>query len=103
MKIETGMENSTSDVCDSGDCDSCRTDTSLLIDSKQAIHALSGKWKLEILFTLMHGGVQFGALRRALGPGHPAHADGAAARARSATGWWRARCSPRSRCRSPMS
>lgn len=68
MKIETGMENSTSDVCDSGDCDSCHTDTSLLIDSKQAIHALSGKWKLEILFTLMHGGVRFGALRRALSP-----------------------------------
>jgi DNA-binding HxlR family transcriptional regulator len=68
MKIETGMENSTSDVCDSGDCDSCPTDPTLLTDSKQAIHALSGKWKLEILFTLMHGGVRFGALRRALVP-----------------------------------
>ncbi|MGN1286182.1 MAG: winged helix-turn-helix transcriptional regulator [Bradyrhizobium sp.] len=68
MKIETGMENNTSDVCDGGDCDNCPTDPTLLIDSKQAIHALSGKWKLEILFTLMHGGVRFGALRRALVP-----------------------------------
>ncbi|OKO68167.1 transcriptional regulator [Bradyrhizobium sp. NAS96.2] len=62
------MENNTTDSCDGGDCDSCPTDPTLLIDSKQAIHALSGKWKLEILFTLMHGGVRFGALRRALVP-----------------------------------
>ncbi|MES5485719.1 helix-turn-helix domain-containing protein [Bradyrhizobium sp. INPA03-11B] len=62
------MENNTTDICDVGDCDSCPTDPTLLIDSKQAIHALSGKWKLEILFTLMHGGVRFGALRRALVP-----------------------------------
>ncbi len=55
MKIETGMENNTSDVCDGGDCGSCPADPTLLIDSKQAIGALSGKWKLEILFTLMHG------------------------------------------------
>nr|WP_089025383.1 helix-turn-helix domain-containing protein [Bradyrhizobium mercantei] len=68
MKIETGMENNTTDICGGGDCESCPTDPALLIDSKQAIHALSGKWKLEILFTLMHGGVRFGALRRALMP-----------------------------------
>nr|WP_050424179.1 helix-turn-helix domain-containing protein [Bradyrhizobium tropiciagri] len=62
------MENNTTDICDGGDCDSCPTDPTLLIDSKQAIHTLSGKWKVEILFALMHGGMRFGALRRALAP-----------------------------------
>ena len=68
MKFETGMENNTSELCDGGECESCPTDPSLLIEFKHAIHALGGKWKLEILFTLMHGGVRFGALRRALMP-----------------------------------
>lgn len=68
MEFETGMENNTSDMCDGGECENCPTDPSLLIEFKTAIHALSGKWKLEILFTLMHGGVRFGALRRALVP-----------------------------------
>lgn len=68
MKIETGMENNTSDLCDGSDCESCPTDPALLLEFKHAIHALSGKWKLEILFTLMNGGVRFGALRRALAP-----------------------------------
>ena len=68
MKFETGMENNTSELCDGGERENCPTDPSLLIEFKTAIHALSGKWKLEILFTLMHGGVRFGALRRALVP-----------------------------------
>ena len=65
MNFETGMENNTSDMCDS---DSCASDPALLVDFKHAIHALGGKWKLEILFTLMQGGIRFGALRRALAP-----------------------------------
>ncbi|WP_342728049.1 helix-turn-helix domain-containing protein [Bradyrhizobium sp. B097] len=62
------MENNTSELCDGGECESCPTDPNLLIEFKRAIHALGGKWKLEILFTLMNGGVRFGALRRALVP-----------------------------------
>ncbi|MCP1843217.1 hypothetical protein ACVIHI_003864 [Bradyrhizobium sp. USDA 4524] len=82
MKFETGMENNTSDMCDGGECESCPTDPNVLIEFKHAIHALGGKWKLEILFTLMNGGVRFGALRRALAP-ITQHADCAAARARA--------------------
>ncbi|MCP1850793.1 MULTISPECIES: hypothetical protein [Bradyrhizobium] len=55
MKFETGMENNTSDMCDGGECESCPTDPNVLIEFKHAIHALGGKWKLEILFTLMNG------------------------------------------------
>ncbi|KWV58438.1 transcriptional regulator [Bradyrhizobium macuxiense] len=62
------MENNTTDVCCGGDGESCPTDPALLIEFKHAIHALGGKWKLEILFELMNGGVRFGALRRALAP-----------------------------------
>ena len=68
MKFETGMESNTSELCGGGECESCPTDPNLLIEFKGAIHALGGKWKLEILFTLMNGGVRFGALRRALVP-----------------------------------
>ena len=62
------MENNTSHPCDCGDGESCPTDPALLLDFKHAIHALRGKWKLEILFMLIQGGVRFGALRRALAP-----------------------------------
>nr|WP_249159741.1 helix-turn-helix domain-containing protein [Bradyrhizobium tropiciagri] len=62
------MENNTTDMCDGGDCASCTSDPATLVDFKHAVHALGGKWKLEILFTLMHGGIRFGALRRALAP-----------------------------------
>ena len=34
--------------------------------SSATIRAISGKWKLEILFTLMNGATRFGALRRSL-------------------------------------
>ncbi len=64
MDFETGMENLTN-VCD-GDRD-CSPDPALLADFKRAIHALGGKWKLEILFALMNGAVRFGALRRSIG------------------------------------
>jgi DNA-binding HxlR family transcriptional regulator len=64
MDSGTGMENLTS-VC-AGDCD-CSPDPTLLVDFKRAIHALGGKWKLEILFALMNGAVRFGALRRSIG------------------------------------
>jgi hypothetical protein len=38
----------------------------LLTDFKRAIHAIGGKWKLEILFALMNGALRFGALRRSV-------------------------------------
>jgi len=65
------MENLTSASdgdCDRspGDCD-CSPDPAVLADFKQAIRALGGKWKLEILFALMNGAVRFGALRRSIG------------------------------------
>ncbi|KJC37154.1 transcriptional regulator [Bradyrhizobium sp. LTSP885] len=62
------MENNTTDPCGNRECEGCIADPALLSEFKQAIHALSGKWKLEILGTLMDGGVRFGALRRALAP-----------------------------------
>jgi DNA-binding HxlR family transcriptional regulator len=37
-----------------------------LLVAKHAIHALGGKWKLEILLSLMNGAMRFGALRRSL-------------------------------------
>ncbi|WP_027552653.1 helix-turn-helix domain-containing protein [Bradyrhizobium sp. Cp5.3] len=64
MKFETGMENLTAAPCD-GDCD-CSSDPGLLAEFKHAIHALGGKWKLEILFSLMNGTMRFGALRRSI-------------------------------------
>jgi DNA-binding HxlR family transcriptional regulator len=66
MKFETGMENNTMSPCESDECAGCTTDPALLDDFKHAIHALGGKWKLEILFALMNGAIRFGALRRAL-------------------------------------
>jgi DNA-binding HxlR family transcriptional regulator len=68
MKFETGMENKTTDVCDHAECGGWTPDPAALILFRQAIHALSGKWKLEILGTLVDGGMRFGALRRALAP-----------------------------------
>jgi DNA-binding HxlR family transcriptional regulator len=68
MKFETAMENNSADPCDGPDCEGCIVDPVMLADFKQAIHALSGKWKLEILGTLLDGGMRFGALRRALSP-----------------------------------
>ncbi|AWM04802.2 winged helix-turn-helix transcriptional regulator [Bradyrhizobium amphicarpaeae] len=78
MDFETSMENltSTCDVdcdCSPGDCDcspgdcDCSPDPAVLAEFKRAIHALGGKWKLEILFALMNGAVRFGALRRSIG------------------------------------
>jgi DNA-binding HxlR family transcriptional regulator len=64
MDFETSMENLTT-ACEE-DCD-CSPDPAVLADFKHAIHALGGKWKLEILFALMNGAVRFGALRRSIG------------------------------------
>ena len=66
MKFETGMENNTTaDACES-ECAACAPDPAVLADFQRAIHAISGKWKLEILFALMDGARRFGALRRSL-------------------------------------
>jgi DNA-binding HxlR family transcriptional regulator len=59
------MENLTTAACED-DCD-CTPDPTLLTDFKRTIHALGGKWKLEILFALMNGSLRFGALRRSIG------------------------------------
>ena len=66
MTFETGMENNTISPCVSAECAGCGPDPAMLADFKHAIHALGGKWKLEIIFTLMNGALRFGALRRAL-------------------------------------
>jgi DNA-binding HxlR family transcriptional regulator len=63
MDFKTSMENLTTADC--ADCD-CAPDPALLADFKRAIHPLGGKWKLEILFTLMNGAMRFGALRRSI-------------------------------------
>ena len=60
------MENNTTELCDDSECAGCAPDPALLSDFKHAIHALGGKWKLEILFSLMNGAMRFGALRRSL-------------------------------------
>jgi DNA-binding HxlR family transcriptional regulator len=66
MKFETGMENNTTADIDELECAGCAPDPVILADFQRSIHAISGKWKLEILFTLMNGATRFGALRRSL-------------------------------------
>jgi len=58
------MENLTTAPCDD-DCD-CTPDAAQLADFSRLIHALGGKWKLEILLSLMNGAMRFGALRRSV-------------------------------------
>jgi DNA-binding HxlR family transcriptional regulator len=72
MNFETGMENNTAELCDRAECEGCSADPVILSDFKHAIRAIAGKWKLEILFTLMNGPVRFGRLRRSL-PGITQH------------------------------
>lgn len=55
------LTNARADPCE------CSPDPAVLADFKRAIHALGGKWKLEILFALMNGAVRFGVLRRSIG------------------------------------
>jgi DNA-binding HxlR family transcriptional regulator len=66
MELETGMENDTTADADEAECSGCAPDPQILGEFKNAIHAIGGKWKLEILFTLMDGATRFGALRRSL-------------------------------------
>jgi DNA-binding HxlR family transcriptional regulator len=66
MKFETSMENQTTEPCEGTECATCAPDPALFDDFKRAIHALGGKWKLEILLSLMHGAMRFGRLRRSL-------------------------------------
>jgi len=65
MNFETGMENQTTAPCCDAGCD-CSPDPALISDFKRAIHAIGGKWKLEILFALMNGAMRFGELRRSI-------------------------------------
>lgn len=62
------MENKTSAAGDDAESGSCTRDPATLTEFRRTIHALSGKWKLEILGSLAEGGVRFGALRRACAP-----------------------------------
>lgn len=62
------MENKTSAAGDDAESGSCSRDPAMLNEFRRTIHALSGKWKLEILGLLAEGGVRFGALRRACAP-----------------------------------
>ncbi len=59
------MEKMTSMACETS-ADDCTSDPQLLLHFKRALHALGGKWKLDILFALSNGAVRFGALRRAV-------------------------------------
>ena len=59
------MENLTTTAPCDDDCD-CVPDAAQLADFSRAIHALGGKWKLDILSSLMHGAMRFGALRRSV-------------------------------------
>lgn len=66
MEFETGMENNTSQYFDATACAGCSPDPGVLAEFQKAVRAISGKWKLEILFTLMDGPKRFGELRRSL-------------------------------------
>ncbi len=59
------MENLTTTALCDDDCD-CTPDAALLAYFKRTLHALGGKWKLEILLSLMNGTMRFGALRRSV-------------------------------------
>jgi DNA-binding HxlR family transcriptional regulator len=59
------MENLTTTALCDDDCD-CTPYAAQLADFSRAIHALGGKWKLEILSALMNGAMRFGALRRSV-------------------------------------
>jgi DNA-binding HxlR family transcriptional regulator len=66
MNFETGMENLTNMGTDAGECACCAPDPKLIVPFKRAVHAIVGKWKLEILFALMSGPLRFGTLRRSI-------------------------------------
>ncbi|MBR0937451.1 helix-turn-helix transcriptional regulator [Bradyrhizobium jicamae] len=68
MNFETGMENNTDDACEGAERGGCAPDPAVMNEFRRTIHALSGKWKLEILGMLAEGSVRFGVLRRALVP-----------------------------------
>jgi len=53
-------------MMDQAECAGCAPDPAILAGFHRAIRAVGGKWKLEILFSLMNGAMRFGALRRQL-------------------------------------
>jgi DNA-binding HxlR family transcriptional regulator len=59
------MENNTA-RCDQDGCTAWTSDPAMLGEFKQAIRAVGGKWKLDIMFELRNGAMRFGALRRSL-------------------------------------
>ncbi|MBU1376152.1 MAG: helix-turn-helix transcriptional regulator [Alphaproteobacteria bacterium] len=55
------------------DCDGCTGPEAIdILRFQRAIRAITGKWKIEIVCTLIDGPTRFGALRRAL-PGVTQH------------------------------
>jgi DNA-binding HxlR family transcriptional regulator len=66
MEFETSMENSTSLRIAAAECESCSPDPHVLAGFQQAVRAIAGKWKLDILSRLMDGPLRFGELRRSM-------------------------------------
>jgi DNA-binding HxlR family transcriptional regulator len=60
------MENQTTLDADDTECTGCAPDPVILAGFQRAVRAVGGKWKLEILFSLMNGAMRFGVLRRSL-------------------------------------
>jgi DNA-binding HxlR family transcriptional regulator len=72
MDFDTGMEKHTDLRVDDAECAGCSTGPAAVAEFRGAIRAISGKWKLELLLTLMDGPMRFGELRRSL-PGITQH------------------------------
>jgi DNA-binding HxlR family transcriptional regulator len=72
MDFDTGMEKHTDLRVDDPECAGCSTGPAAVAEFRGAIRAISGKWKLELMLTLMDGPLRFGELRRSL-PGITQH------------------------------
>jgi DNA-binding HxlR family transcriptional regulator len=67
------MKNQTNATLENADCPAtCVPDLEAIARFQAAIHAIAGKWKIEILCVLIDGPLRFGQLRRAL-PGITQH------------------------------
>jgi len=72
MDFDTGMEKHTDLRVDDPECAGCSTVPAAVAEFGGAIRAISGKWKLDLMLTLMEGPTRFGELRRSL-PGITQH------------------------------